>query len=107
MLYKIPFHCHILLVPIVFFFQSRQALAQDLTISRYGVGVIDKIAVYQQHAEKDSLKKMIELKAIIPGIIYDLRYSTTNNFMHRRMYPKNTRHTFLRIAAAEALKNVQ
>ena len=49
---------------------------------------------------------MQELQAVIPGLMYDLRYATINNFMHRRMYPAHTRHTFLRLAAANALKKV-
>ena len=36
-----------------------------------------------------------------------LRYATTNNFMHRMMYSKNTNQTFLRMPAALALKQEQ
>src|SRR5690606_23797423 len=51
--------------------------------------------------------RMVELKSLIPHLVYDLRYATANNFMHRRMYPSNTRVTFLRQPAAEALLKVQ
>ena len=50
---------------------------------------------------------MIELKSIVPGIVYDFRYATTNNFMKRLMYPAGTNITFLRLPAARALQNVQ
>nr|WP_241238051.1 M15 family metallopeptidase [Pseudoflavitalea rhizosphaerae] len=50
---------------------------------------------------------MVELRTVIPGIVYDLRYATRNNFMHRRMYPKNTNSTFLRLPAALALQKIQ
>lgn len=50
---------------------------------------------------------MVELKSLINGLQYDLRYAGSNNFMHRRMYPENTRITFLRQPAALALKKVQ
>ena len=50
---------------------------------------------------------MIELKTLIPGIIYDLRYATVNNFMRRLMYPAGTRETYLRLLPAKALLRVQ
>ncbi|MFN8291716.1 MAG: M15 family metallopeptidase [Chitinophagaceae bacterium] len=62
---------------------------------------------YKRQVKADPAKKMIELKSLIPGIVYDLRYATTNNFMHRLMYPAGTRQTFLRKNAAEALLKVQ
>jgi D-alanyl-D-alanine dipeptidase len=62
---------------------------------------------YVQQVKKEPLKKMVEIKSVIPDIVYDLRYATTNNFMHRLMYPPHTTHTFMRSAAVVALKNVQ
>jgi len=50
---------------------------------------------------------MIELKNTIPQLVLDLRYATTNNFMHRRMYPAKTNDTYLRLPAAKALLQVQ
>ena len=50
---------------------------------------------------------MVELKSLMPNIVYDLRYATTNNFMHRLMYPSNTNKTFLRLPVAHALAKVQ
>jgi D-alanyl-D-alanine dipeptidase len=69
--------------------------------------VIGKWKEYQKLVELDSTKKMIELKSIIHDIIYDLRYATTNNFMHREIYPSQTNYTFLREPAAKALEEVQ
>lgn len=82
-------------------------MAQETTTSKYGVPVIDQIAAYRLSVEKDPGKKMVELRSAIPGMLYDLRYATTNNFMHRRMYRKNTKQTFLRAPAATALSKVQ
>jgi D-alanyl-D-alanine dipeptidase len=79
--------------------------AQDSSYIR--PAVTDKYDIYKQQVAKDSLKKMVELKSIEPGIVYDLRYATTNNFMHRLMYPANTNITFLRVPAAIALQKVQ
>lgn len=79
--------------------------AQDSSYTR--PAVTDKYDIYKQQVAKDSFKKMIELKTMEPGIAYDLRYASTNNFMHRLMYPANTNITFLRVPAAIALQKVQ
>ncbi len=79
--------------------------AQDARITR--PPVTDKWSRYGEQVNKDPSKKMVELKSLIPGLIYDLRYAGTNNFMHRRMYPENTTCTFLRSPAAIALLKVQ
>lgn len=79
--------------------------AQDTGYTR--PAVTDKWDDLKKQVKKDSAKKMVELKAMMPGIIYDLRYASTNNFMHRLMYPEGTNNTFLRLPAANALKNVQ
>lgn len=62
---------------------------------------------YKKQVKKDSLKRMVELKSMIPGIVYDLRYATSNNFIRRMMYPAGTNETFMRLPAALALKKVQ
>lgn len=56
---------------------------------------------------KDPGKRMIDLQAKIPAIVFDLRYSSANNFMKRRMYDPPTATSFLRAPAAEALAKVQ
>lgn len=68
--------------------------------------VIKKYSIYKELVKSDSLKKMVELKTIVPGIRYDLRYATTNNFMHQQLYENNNK-TFLRLPVALALANVQ
>ena len=68
--------------------------------------VIKDYALYKQSLKTDSLKKMVELKTIVPNIQYDLRYSTTNNFMHQQLY-KNGSRTYLRLVVARALARVQ
>ena len=68
--------------------------------------VTDKWEDYHAQVKKDSTKLMVEL-GTIPGIVYDLRYATVNNFMRRLMYPAGTKTTFLRKPAAEALEKVQ
>ena len=87
----------------LFIFCHSQILAQNI----YGVNVIDKKDSYKRSVTQDSSKRMVELRSLIPDIVYDLRYATSNNFMRRRMYSKNIRQTFLRQPAAEALAKVQ
>lgn len=107
MLYKIAHPPNIFFYVIVIFFVAPPACAQQMKISEYGVPVLDNVHDYQQLAGKDSARKMVELKSLIPGIVYDLRYATANNFMHKRMYPAKTSQTFLRTPAAHALAKVQ
>ncbi len=81
------------------------SFAQDSSYTR--PPLTSKLDDYLRQVRKDSSKEMVELKTVIPGIVYDLRYASTNNFMHRRMYPAGTNKTFLRWEAAIALKNIQ
>jgi zinc D-Ala-D-Ala dipeptidase len=106
MLYKIAHTLNIFLYAGVIFLIPGPVSAQKVTISKYGVPVLDNVAGYQQTVGHDSAKKMVELRSVAPGIVYDLRYSGSNNFMKKRMYPNNLRHTFLRVPAAQALARV-
>jgi zinc D-Ala-D-Ala dipeptidase len=92
---------------MLFFFYTGMLTAQKTDIARYGVAVTDELPVYRAQVLADSSKKMVELQRLIPFIRYDLRYATTNNFMHRRMYTPRPRYTFLRAPAAHALAAVQ
>jgi D-alanyl-D-alanine dipeptidase len=69
--------------------------------------VTNKWDKYVKQVKLDSTKKMIEIKSSMPSIQYDLRYATTNNFMNRIIYSKNTDITFLRLPAIQALKKIQ
>jgi D-alanyl-D-alanine dipeptidase len=107
MLPKIPLQRYILVSLTLFFFQTRQISAQAVRTGNYGIPVTNKTPDYLQSVGKDSAKKMIELRSLAPALVYDLRYSAANNFMHRRMYPPKTRYTFLRSPAAHALAGIQ
>lgn len=100
---KILHRLGILKVVCLFIFLQNSVLAQN----RYGVYVIDNKDSYKRSVASDSTKMMVELRSIIPGIVYDLRYATAKNFMNRKMYSGDIRHTFLRRPAAEALSKVQ
>ena len=85
------------------FFQ--QTAAQSKIINKYGLVVINSTKVLQKEINADSSKKMIDLKKEIPGINLDLKYATTGNFMHEKLY-RSASTTFLRKPAAEDLKKV-
>lgn len=93
----------IFIVLFLFIFCSTFTSAQN----KYGVTVIDNKEAYKRSIVQDSSKRMVELRSLMPDIVYDLRYATTNNFTGKRMYSGNTRHAFLRKPAAEALAKVQ
>jgi len=91
---------------IVFLLTTLHANAQDTVLNKYGLWVITSNVQLQKTINKSPAKKMIDLKAAIPGIVFDLRYATVNNFTHKQLYPAITT-TFLRKTAATALASVQ
>jgi D-alanyl-D-alanine dipeptidase len=106
MIYKINNRLKkILLISIIFHFVIIKVLAQSNIGNKYGLNVVDDVKVLQSEIVNDSNKKMIDIKKAIPSLVLDLRYSTTNNFMNRRLYPF-LRTTYLRLAAVNALKKV-
>lgn len=109
MIYKIALQRNILLLFMLIFFHAAGLLAQDngKDTKHYGVVVIDSLPAYRDQVKNDPSKRMVELQSVMPELQYDLRYATTNNFMHRRMYPASVRYTFLRAPAATALATVQ
>jgi len=54
--------------------------------------VIKDLAVYKKSLKNDSLKKMVGLKTILPGIEYDLRYATTTILCISKFIKKATIH---------------
>lgn len=69
--------------------------------------VIRTVKAYHQSVKMDKDQKMVDLRKLVPTIVLDLRYATTNNFMGRVMYPPPVNHTYLRAPAAKALAAVQ
>lgn len=79
---------------------------QDSVLNKSTPYVIKSIKAYRNSVKAHPEKKMVDLKKIISNIYFDIRYATPNNFMHTKLYPPiNT--TYLRLAAAEALKDIQ
>ena len=79
---------------------------QLCTIAFGQVKPVKKLKTYSKEVQADHMQQMIEIKTLIPDIIYDLRYATENNFTHAKLYENGT-HTFLRLPVAEALQKVE
>jgi D-alanyl-D-alanine dipeptidase len=74
-------------------------------MNTYGLPIIGTDAIFHESLLNHPEKKMVSLKQI-PGIILDLRYATTNNFLHKNLYPENIKNSFLREPAFQALADV-
>lgn len=74
-------------------------------LSAQELRVITKNRIYFRQVQADSSFHMTELHSLMPGIVYDLRYSTTNNFTGKKLYNQGD-CTFLRRPVAEALNKV-
>lgn len=65
---------------------------------------VSSLTTHQKEVQRSSMLNMVDPQTLISGLIYDLRYATEQNFTGKRMYPKGTQSSFLRVAAAKALK---
>ncbi|HET7001244.1 MAG TPA: M15 family metallopeptidase, partial [Puia sp.] len=81
------------------------ATAQNLPISSYGLPIVNSASIYHESLKSHPEKQMVSLMQI-PGILLDLRYASTNNFMRKKLYPENTKNSFLRKPVCLALENV-
>ena len=95
----------ILPISVISCFVVINVLAQSNIGNKYGLNVVDDVKLLQREIVNDSNKEMIDIKKEIPSLVLDLRYSTTNNFLNRRLYPF-LQTTYLRLAAVNALKKV-
>ena len=90
---------------IIFYFVDFVTMAQSNVGNKYGLNVVNDIKLLKSEIAVDSNKQMIDVTKAIPALVTDLRYCTTNNFMHRKLYPV-LQTTYLRLAAVNALKKV-
>lgn len=60
---------------------------------------------YKESIKADPNKELIDLEKLVPGLVMDIRYATTNNFTHEKIY--NMAKAYARKPVAEALKKVQ
>ncbi len=71
----------------------------------FKLDLIQTLEAYQQQVAQNRQMQMIDLERTIPGIVFDIRYATANNFTHKVIYtsPK----AFVRKPVAEALQKIQ
>jgi D-alanyl-D-alanine dipeptidase len=81
------------------------ATAPRLPRNQYGLEVVPDLTTYERLVHIDPGKKLVDVQQFVPGIVIDVRYATSNNFMHQKLYPLPV--VFLRRSPAEALRDVQ
>jgi len=106
MRYNITQRFNILLIITTIFSTSAFVCAAQDAVNN-SLHVINSVESYIKTTKEDSNMRMIDVQRSIPNIILDLRYETTDNFMHRIMYPELPKNTFLRLPAIRALAQVQ
>lgn len=68
--------------------------------------IINSIHQYRLSIDTNMQKKLVDIQKLIPSIVLDLRYNSTNNFTKTKLYKKaNT--TYMRVKPATALVNIQ
>lgn len=93
---------------LVLFFSimSLRNYGQQTILNHYGLHVIASKAEYLRSVSKDPAKEMVDIKAIIPRIVFDLRYTGKNNFTKTKLYP-SLKTSYLRTRVANDLLKVQ
>jgi zinc D-Ala-D-Ala dipeptidase len=84
---------------LILIFPFQQIFAQDLLI-------INEAKMQKKLVHVDSNHIMMELRTMIPTLVYDLKYGTKENFTKEVLYNQKTK-TFLRLPIARALEQVQ
>jgi D-alanyl-D-alanine dipeptidase len=73
--------------------------------NKYGLVVVPDFETYERIARRDPDKRLVDVEGVVPNVVIDVRYATTNNFMHSTLYP--VAKVYLRAPAANALGEVQ
>ncbi|MCX6282115.1 MAG: M15 family metallopeptidase [Bacteroidetes bacterium] len=79
--------------------------AQQNNKNPYNLNIISTKEEYTMLIRKDSLKRLVDLQYYVKGIIPDIRYATSNNFTHKKVY--TSARAFARLSVARALELVQ
>lgn len=67
--------------------------------------VVDQFDAYHEAVVDDPNHQLVDLTAVIPNLVLDIRYATTNNFTGVQIYEEAG--AFARVPVAEALRSVQ
>jgi D-alanyl-D-alanine dipeptidase len=79
---------------------AQGALAQN----KYGLKATDYSA-YLASVKINPQKELVDLEKYVPGLVLDIRYATTNNFTHEKIY--DLAKAYARKPVAEALLKIQ
>ena len=72
--------------------------------NKYGLNPT-KLGAYKASVKENPAKELVDLEKLIPGLVLDIRYATTNNFTGERIY--TLAKAYARRPVAEALKQAQ
>jgi D-alanyl-D-alanine dipeptidase len=89
-----------LLTTAILFISFSSILAQN----KYGLNATN-FSQYQKSLNANPEKELVGLEKVIPGIVLDIRYATTNNFTGQKIY--NLAKAYARKPVAEALNKAQ
>ncbi|MCX6285951.1 MAG: M15 family metallopeptidase [Bacteroidetes bacterium] len=79
--------------------------AQKTKRNPYTLNIISSTEVYSGLIKNDSLKRLVDLQKTVAGIVLDIRYATSNNFTHKKVY--TSARAYARLKVARALTGVQ
>lgn len=91
---------------VIFFLASKNSAAQNDSLNKYGLQVINEVAIYKKNIQQNAALEMILLKNLIPHLSIELRYAANNNFLNQKLYTKLA-DAYLRKPAAVALAAIQ
>jgi D-alanyl-D-alanine dipeptidase len=98
---------HFVKLTSLFLFVAVRMVAQgSYNNGNPGLRVLNDRKIFLNMVAKDPGLQMINLKKFLPGIRFDLKYATAENFTGQKLYPP-VQTTYLRKEAAEALRAVQ
>lgn len=89
----------------ILLFVAACATTPHIPLNSYGLPVVSSPQLYRDLVARDARKELVDLQASIPGVVLDIRYATSDNFMKRPLYPDA--RALLRRPAAEALRDIQ
>lgn len=89
---------------IIFIFASILMVINVHAQYKYGLKVTN-LEEYRESVKANPEKELIDLQKYVPGLVLDIRYATTNNFVGERIY--NLARAYARKPVAEALRKAQ
>ena len=86
-------------------FTGNLVFAQSNISNKYGLNVVKDIKILQDQIKENPAKQMVSVDNLDPRPVFDLRYTTTQNLMHKKLYP-TIKTTWLQKPAAKAMDKI-